>query len=145
MSAVSEIMTRGAVTVKKESNPTVLEVAQVMAKSRTGSVIITSDGRPAGIVTERDLLKKVSAKDKKPGEIAALDIMSSPVIAVKAYDSVDTAAGVMAKNRIKRLAVVEEDGSLAGVISATDIAKKLAKILADDYNRYGSLKAVLDL
>lgn len=91
MSAVSEIMTKGAVTVKKESNPTALDVAQVMAKSRTGSVIIMSGGRPAGIVTERDLLKKVSAKDRKPGEIAASDIMSSPVIAVKAYDSVDTA------------------------------------------------------
>lgn len=145
MSAVSEIMTKGAVTVKQESNPTALDVAQVMANSRTGSVIIMREGRPAGIITERDLLKKVSAKDKKPGEISALQIMSSPVIAVKAYDSVDTAAAVMAEKKIKRLAVVEEDGSLAGVISATDIAKKLARILADDYNRYGSLKAVLEL
>jgi CBS domain-containing protein len=145
MSAVSEIMTRGAVTVKQESNPTALDVAQVMAKSRTGSVIVMREGRPAGIITERDLLKKVSAKDKKPGEIPALQIMSSPVIAVKAYDSVDTAAAVMANKKVKRLAVVEDDGSLAGVISATDIAKKLARILADDYNRYGSLKAVLEL
>lgn len=145
MSAVSEIMTKGAVTVRQESNPTALDIAQVMAKNRMGSVIITSGGKPAGIITERDLLKKVSAKDGKPGEISALQIMSSPIVSVKAYDSVDTAAGLMAKNRIKRLAVVEEDGSLAGVISSTDIAKKLARILADDYNRYGSLKAVLDL
>jgi len=145
MSAVSEIMTRGAVTVRQESNPTALDIAQVMAKNRMGSVIITSGGKPAGIITERDLLKKVSAKDGKPGEISAVQIMSSPVVSVKAYDSVDTAAGLMARNRIKRLAVVEEDGSLAGVISSTDIAKKLARILADDYNRYGSLKAVLDL
>lgn len=145
MSAVSEIMTKGAVTVKQESNPTALDVVQVMAKSRTGSVIITRAGKPAGIITERDLLKKVSAKDKKPGETPASQIMSSPVIVVKAYDSVDTAAAVMSDKKIKRLAVVEEDGSLAGVISATDIAKKLARILADDYNRYGSLKAVWDL
>ncbi len=145
MSAVSEIMRKGAVTVRQESNPTALDVAQLMAKSKIGSVIITSGEKPAGIVTERDLLKKASARDRKPSEIPASDIMSSPVIAVKAYDSVDTAADAMAKNRIKRLAVVEQDGSLAGVISATDIAKKLAKILADDYNRYGSLKAVLDL
>lgn len=145
MSAVSEIMTRGAVTVRQESKPTALDVAQLMAKSRTGSVIITAEDKPAGVITERDLLKKVSAKDIKPGEISALQIMSSPVVAVKAYDSVDTAASLMAKNRIKRLVVLEEDGSLAGVISATDIAKKLAKILADDYNRYGPLKAVLEL
>jgi CBS domain-containing protein len=145
MSAVSEIMAKGAVTVRQETNPTALELAQVMSKSRTGSVIVTSAGKPAGIVTERDLLKKISARDRKPREVKVSEIMSSPVITVRAYDSVDTAAAVMAKNRIKRLAVLEDDGSLAGVISATDIAKKLAKILADDYNRYGSLKAILDL
>lgn len=145
MSAVSEIMTKGAVTVRQESNPTALDVAQAMGRSRTGSVIVTSAGRPTGIVTERDLLKNVSARDRKPREVSVSEIMSSPVLAVRAYDSVDTAAGMMAKNRIKRLAVMEEDGSLSGVISATDIAKKLAKILADDYNRYGSFKAVLDL
>lgn len=145
MSAVSEIMTKGAVTVRQESNPTALDVAQVMAKSKIGSVIITSGEKPAGIVTERDLLKKASARDKKPSEVAASDIMSSPVIAVKAYDSVDTAASMMAKNKIKRLAVVEQDGSLAGIISVTDITKKLAKILADDYDRYSSLRAMLDL
>lgn len=145
MSVVSEIMTKGAVTVKQESKPTALDIIHVMVKSKIGSVIITSAGKPAGIVTERDLLKKVSVQDRKPSEMFVFDIMSSPVLAVKAYDSVDTAAGVMAENKIKRLAVVEEDGSLAGIISATDISKKLAKILTDDYNRYGSLKAVLDL
>jgi CBS domain-containing protein len=145
MSAVSEIMTKGAVTIKRESEPTALDVAQLMAKSRIGSIIITSVGKPAGIITERDLIKKVSAQDRKPGEVMAYEIMSSPVLAVKAYDSVDTAASAMAKNKVKRLAVVEEDGSLAGIISATDIARKLAKILADDYNRYDSLKAALDL
>lgn len=145
MSVVSEIMTKGAITTKQESEPTALDIAQVMAKNKIGSVIITSANRPAGIITERDLLKKVSVNDRKPSEILALDIMSAPVLAVKAYDSVDTAAAVMAENKIKRLAVVEEDGMIVGVISTMDIARKLAKILADDYNRYGSLKAVLDL
>lgn len=71
--------------------------------------------------------------------------MSSPLMTVKAYDSVDTAAQVMTKNKIKRLPVIEVDGSLVGVISATDIAKKLARILADDYNRYRSLRSALEL
>lgn len=145
MSVVSEIMTKGAITTKQESEPTALDIAQLMAKNKIGSVIITNANRPSGIITERDLLKKVSVNDRKPSEILALDIMSAPVLAVKAYDSVDTAAAVMTENKIKRLAVVEEDGMLVGVISTMDIARKLAKILADDYNRYGSLKAVLDL
>jgi CBS domain-containing protein len=51
----------------------------------------------------------------------------------------------MAKNRIKRVVVVEQEGSPVGVLSVTDITRKLARILATDYTRYGHLKAVLDL
>ena len=145
MSVVSEIMTKGAITIDAESNPAALDVAQIMAKTRTGSGIIRIKGKPEGIITERDLLKKVSAKDRRPSEVAVLDIMSSPVVVVKTYDSVDTAAAIMTKNRIKRLAVMEDDGSLVGIISATDVVKKLARILADDYNRYGSLRTMMDL
>lgn len=75
----------------------------------------------------------------------ARSIMSSPLITVRAHDSVDTAAAAMTQNMIKRLPMVETDGSLAGMISATDIARKLGKILADDYNRFRSLRHVLEL
>ena len=50
----------------------------------------------------------------------------------------------MAKMKIKRLVVIEQDGSMEGVISLTDITRKLAKILTDEQNRFGSLKALLD-
>jgi CBS domain-containing protein len=117
----------------------------MMIKSKVGSVVLLKAGKPAGIITERDVIKKVSSLNKKPGDIQAADIMSSPLITVKAYDSVDTAAALMSKNKIKRLPVLETDGSIAGMLSVTDIAKRLAKILVDDYNRYRTLKAALDL
>ncbi|MGI0005118.1 MAG: CBS domain-containing protein, partial [Nitrososphaera sp.] len=50
-----------------------------------------------------------------------------------------------AKSKVKRLPVMEEDGSIAGILSVTDIAIKLAKILADDNSRYRSLRPTLDL
>jgi CBS domain-containing protein len=84
------------------------------------------NGKPVGIVTERDILKRVSALDKIPKDISALEIMSFPVITIKAYDSIDTAATVMARKRIKRLVLVEEDGSMKGVLSVTDIINKMA-------------------
>ena len=144
MSAVSEIMSMGFVAV--ESGKTAGDAVATMVKNRTGAVIVTDEkGRPAGIITERDVLKKVSARNKRPDEVTAQSIMSSPLITVRAIDSVDTAAAAMSKNRIKRLPVVEEDGSIAGILSATDIAKKLAKILADDNSRYKSLRSMLDL
>lgn len=145
MSAVSEIMSRGVITANVESNPSVLDVANMMIKSKVGSVVLLKAGKPAGIVTERDVIKKVSLLNKKPGDIQAADIMSAPLITIKAYDSVDMAAALMSKNKIKRLPVLETDGSIAGMLSVTDIAKRLAKILADDYNRYRTLKAALDL
>jgi signal-transduction protein with cAMP-binding, CBS, and nucleotidyltransferase domain len=51
----------------------------------------------------------------------------------------------MAKNKVKRVVVLEEDGSAVGVLSVTDITKRLSKILTDEYNRYGSLKAMLEM
>lgn len=51
----------------------------------------------------------------------------------------------MAKNKVKRLVVLEQEGSMAGVLSVTDISRKLAKVLTDEYKRYGHGKALLDL
>jgi CBS domain-containing protein len=138
-------MSRGVVTVDGDSDPSALEVAGAMVKNRVGSVVVLKGERPAGIITERDILKKVVATNRKAEEVRAKTIMSSPLVTVKAYDSVETAASLMTKNRIKRLPVLEADGSLAGILSVTDIAKKLAKILADDYNRHRSLRAILEL
>jgi CBS domain-containing protein len=145
MSAVSEIMSRGVASIDLSSGTSALDVASAMVRGRTGAIIAFKAGRPAGIITERDLLKKVAARNIKPAEVKAEEIMSSPLVTVKAYDSVDTAAGLMSRNRIKRLPVTEDDGSLAGMISTMDIAKKLAKILADDQSRYRPLRQALEL
>jgi CBS domain-containing protein len=147
MSAVSEIMSpKKIVAARVKSGLSALDMAKLMIKNRVSSIVLVDgDGKPAGIVTERDLLRKVSSSNKPAKSIAVKSIMSSPVITIKAFDSIETAAAVMAKNRVKRLVVVEQDGSLAGVLSVTDIARKLARILADDYSRYGHMKAVLDL
>lgn len=147
MSAVSEIMSpKKVVAASTKAGLSALDVSKLMIKNKVGSVVLVDgDEKPVGIVTERDLLKKVSASNKPAKSIAVKSIMSSPVITIKAFDSIETAAAVMAKNKIKRLVVVEQDGSLAGVLSISDIARKLAKILANDYSRYSHLKAILDL
>ena len=89
------------------------------------------------------MLKNIYSSSKFPKDIAAKDIMSSPVITVNTIDSVETASAVMTKNKIKRFVVLEQDVSLAGVLSVTDMTRKLARILVSDYNCYGFLKAIL--
>ena len=148
MSAVSEIMSqKPVVTVNINDNPSALEVSKLMAKHRIGSVVVVqgSNKKPIGIITERDIIKKVSAQNINADNIAAGDIMSSPVIMIKSIDSIDTAAQTMTKNNIKRLVVLEQDGTMFGVLSATDIAKKLGKIATDDYSRYRSLRNMMDM
>ena len=148
MSVVSEIIPqeRVVVTVDINDNPSALDVAKLMAKHRIGSIVVIegNNKKPVGIVTERDIIKKVSAQNKSADQVAVRHIMSSPLITVKSIDSVDTAAETITENKIKRLVVLEQDGSMVGILSVSDIAKKLAKILTEDYNRYRSLRNLLD-
>lgn len=148
MSVVSEIMPQKKVviTVDINDNPSALDVAKLMAKHRIGSIAVTegNNKNPVGLVTERDIIKKVTAQNKSADQIAVRHIMSSPLITVQSIDSIDTAAETMAENRIKRLVVLEQDGSMVGILSVSDIAKKLAKILTEDYSRYRSLRNLLD-
>lgn len=147
LSVVSEIMSSEAiVTANIKDSISALDIARLMVRNRIGSVIMVDDGnKPIGIITERDILKKVSAQNKNAQDLPARDIMSSPLVIIKTIDSIDTAAEVMVKNKIKRLVVLEEDSSMAGLLSMSDVTRKLAKILTDDYSRYRSLRAILDL
>jgi CBS domain-containing protein len=149
VSSVSEIMSQKAVvTVNINDNPSALDVAKLMAKHRIGSVVVVegnNNNKPVGIITERDIIKKVSAQNKSADQVAVRSLMSSPLIMVKSIDSIDTAAEAMAKNNIKRLVVLEQDGSMIGILSVSDIAKKLAKIVTDDYGRYRSLRNMLEM
>ena len=147
MSVVSEIMSQKAiVTVDINDNPSALDIAKLMAKHSIGLVVVVEDNnnKPVGIITERDIMKKVSARNRRADQVAATNIMSSPPVTVKSIDSVDTATEKMTRYTIKRLVVVEEDGSMIGVLSVSDIAKKLARIVTDDYGRYRTFRNILD-
>jgi CBS domain-containing protein len=148
VSVVSEIMPQKkvVVTVDINDNPSALDVARLMAKHRIGSIVVIEGNNksPVGMVTERDIIKKVTAQNKSADQVAVKHIMSSPLVTVKSIDSIDTAAETIAENRVKRLVVLEQDGSMVGILSVTDIAKKLARILTEDYSRYHSLRNLLD-
>jgi CBS domain-containing protein len=147
MSVVSEIMSqRNPVTLRIHHAPTVLDAVNLMIEKRVGSVILVDvDESPVGIITERDILRKIVRTSKIASQVALQDIMSHPVITIKPYDSVDTAAALMTKNKVKRLVVLEEDGGLAGMISITDITRKLSKILTNEYQRFGHLRTLTEL
>ena len=147
MSTISEIAShKEIITVTADSGKTAYDVADLMRNKKASSVIVMDKkGQPLGIITERDMVKRICLKNLAASRIEVEEIMSSPLITIMSYDSIDTASRIMTKNKIKRLVVLEADNRIVGMLSVSDIIRHLAKILLDDYNRYRSLRFALNL
>lgn len=146
MSAVSELMSKkNVVSIQSNSEITALDISKLMVKNKVGSILVLNSGNlPIGIITERDIIKKVCVTNTLPNEMKADNIMSSPVITIMSYDSIETAAQKMTNYKIKRLPVLEENQQIASILSLTDITKHLSKILVDDYKRFRFLKSIFE-
>lgn len=147
MSTISEIMSfREPYTIMAYSNKTAMDVANILTTKKISSIIVIDQkNQPIGIVTERDLVEKICQNNLNANNVLIEDLMSSPLITIMTYDSIDTASRIMISHKIKRLPVLEADNRIVGVISVTDITKNLSKILLDDYNRNRSLKKILEI
>jgi len=147
MSAVSEIMSNKTVlTVRLDSNLSALDISKLMIKKNVGSVIVfDSKDLPIGIITEHDIVRKICAKNLVPDKIQCKEIMTSPVITIMSYDSIDSATKKMNKNKIKRLPVMEENNKVIGILSISDITKHLSKIILDDYKRFRFLHSAIEI
>jgi CBS domain-containing protein len=121
---VKDVMAKEPVMV--ESERTVKETAMEMDRSGHGCLLVTSGGKIVGIITERDLVRKALTKGGSMTRTKIKNIMSSPLIVVEPDASVEEAAKVMAKHKVRRLPVVGP-GGLAGLITVSDIAKYLAE------------------
>ena len=146
MSAVSEIMSKkNVISIQTNSNVTALDITKLMVKNKVGSVlVIDSTNFPIGIITERDIIKKVCVTNTLPNDMNLEKIISSPLITIMSYDSIETAAQKMTDYKIKRLPVLEENQQIVSILSLTDITKHLSKILIDDYKRFGFLKSIFE-
>ncbi|RJS83343.1 CBS domain-containing protein [Candidatus Bathyarchaeota archaeon] len=116
---VKDIMSSPVVTA--DDGTPASEVARLMEKHKVGCVIINDkSGRPIGIITERDLVVRVVAKNLYPGEIKAKDIMSRPLVTISSEETLSNAAREMSRLNIRRLGVMYK-GKLVGIISSRDI------------------------
>ncbi|MCS7117384.1 MAG: CBS domain-containing protein [Thaumarchaeota archaeon] len=121
----SEILVRDVMTspiIELSVEDTAADAAQQMAKYKISSVLVMRDSSPVGIVTKRDLVEKVVAKDLKPSEVKLREIMSSPIITVRPEETIEEALRTMNKLNVSRL-VVAHRGRIAGIISMKDILK----------------------
>jgi CBS domain-containing protein len=117
---VRDIMMRNVKTVRTDDSA--LDAVVKMNKFRIGSVIVTNNGRPVGIITERNILERIVEPRLDPSTVRAKDIMSSPVITIDPNAAVEEAAQIMARKHIKKLPVVD-GGKVVGVVSTSDIVR----------------------
>ncbi len=144
---VEDVMVKEVITI--DENSTVKESAEVMNKFEIGCLIAVRKGKAMGIITERDLLKRVIADARDPAKTKVKDIMSSPLVVVEPSTDLEEAVKLMFQMKIKKLPVV--DGKhLIGLISLTDIARfqpqmmKILKQLATKQAAPKSMKKVID-
>ena len=123
---VKDIMVTPVLTITEER--TVQEAAKLMGRKRKGCIIVTRRGKPIGILSDSDIIKRIVAKDIKPSKVKVKEVMSSPLITISPEDDILTAARKMKRANIHRLPVVSR-GKLVGIISLSDIAKTSPELL----------------
>jgi CBS domain-containing protein len=115
---VREVMNSPVITASEEDN--IKTISDKMTRSKAGSVVITKDELPIGIVTDGDIVTKVVAHDAVPSKMKASEVMSSPLHMIESEKEIIEAARIMRSFRIKRLGVSYKH-NLVGIISISDI------------------------
>jgi CBS domain-containing protein len=124
---VRDIMSRDVRVVRPDTS--MKEVVATMNKFNIGSIIVMQANRPVGIITERDILRRLVEPCLAPETLVARYVMTSPVITINENASIEEAAKLMAKKKIKKLPVMN-NGEIIGIVSYTDIVFKVPTMLS---------------
>jgi CBS domain-containing protein len=144
---VEDVMVKEVIKINE--NKTAKEAAELMNRYEIGCLLAVEKEKVSGILTERDLLKRVVAEAKDPSKLRVRDVMTSPLVVAEPRMDLGEAVRLMFKMKIKKLPVVE-DKRLVGLVSLTDIARfqpqmmGLIKLLAANQTTPKSMQKVID-
>jgi CBS domain-containing protein len=122
---VESIMSKPLITLEADS--TALQAAKLMSERVVSSIIITDNDQIVGIITERDLIRLVCAMDLQASKAPIASIMSSPLITIDKASTIEHAAQIMLRNKLRHIGVTDNNGSdrIVGIISSADLMKLL--------------------
>ena len=135
-SNISDLMGKKLVTIEESSS--VQESANRMKDKNVSSLIVVdANGRPLGLITERDLVRKVCIHDVSASKIINRDIMSSPLISIESKSSQSDAVDIMLQNNVRHLLVVENESSQnvnkpIGIVTPLDFTRSEGYEGSDD-------------
>jgi len=124
---VKDVMTKDVKVIGPDS--TVKEVVATMNKFSIGSIIVVQDNKPVGVISERDILRRVIEPCLSPETTAARQIMTHPVITICESASVAEVVKIMAEKRVRKIPVTKKE-RLVGIITYTDILSKVLKMIS---------------
>ena len=132
---VQDVMVQKVITVEEDAS--LKEVVTLMNKHEIGCLVICKNQHPVGIITERDLLKKVLVNSPELAHIKVQQIMSTPVLTGRHDMEIQQAIDLMIEQKIKKVPITQ-NGKLVGLVTLTDILRfqpqliRMYKILSSD-------------
>jgi CBS domain-containing protein len=127
MVLVRDAMTKNPKVVRRDTS--VQEIVATMNSFDISSVIVVQEQRPVGIVTHKDIVAKVVQPRIPPDALKAIEIMSTPVVTISEDASIEEAARLMSRKRIKKLIVVSNE-KLVGIITSMDLVRVEPRLTA---------------
>ena len=122
------------VVVAQRATP-LTDAARLMREHHVGSLVVVEEsgkGRvPVGMLTDRDIVVEVVAGEVDPRTLTAGEVMSSELATVRAGDSAESALQLMRRRGIRRVPVVSDAGTLAGIVTLDDLLEKVAEQLSE--------------
>ena len=135
MGQIRDIMEKDVITI--ENDKTAQDAAKIIAEKDISFLVIMNEGKPQGILSESDFVRKIAAEDKKASEIKITEVMSYKFRSVAPTTTIEDAIQKMLNNNIRRLIILDNE-KLVGVITQTDLASYLRdQILVD-----GTIKSI---
>lgn len=122
---VRDVMTKNPKVVRRDTS--VQEIVATMNKFDISSVIVVQEERPVGIVTHKDIVAKVVQSRIPPDALKAIEIMSTPVVTINEDASIEEAARLMSRKKIKKLVVISDE-KLVGIITSMDLVRAEPKL-----------------
>lgn len=125
-----KVLVRDVITesfVKLSPRTASSEAARIMADSDADCVLVVKGGKPVGIVTASDFLRRIVAEGKNASEIPLEEIMSAPVITIDIEQSLSAAFTAFTANEVKRLVVLKGD-TVAGIVTSVDLLSYVGEV-----------------
>ena len=135
MGQIRDIMEKDVITI--ENDKTAQDAAKIIAEKDISFLVILNEGKPQGVLSESDFVRRIAVEDKKSSEVLVSEIMSYKFRSVGPTTTIEDAIQKMLNKNIRRLLVLDNE-KLVGVVTQTDLASYLRDQLLVD----GTIKSI---